>query len=240
MIDSIKKSFKEMFCALGLTCEICGKELFDGGYFCKECYSKLPFNNKHICDHCGRQTAENYGYCIECKAFPTAFEKARSVFCYEGEIAKLISSFKNNDKQYLAEIFTEYFLPVYYKHFFRTDYIIFVPMFNKDEHLRGYNQSELLAEKLAVKVNKMILYGVVEKIKATKHQKSLNRAERLTNLKGAFVIRKRKKIKDKNILLIDDILTTGITAHTISEKLIKAGASNVFVLTVASVSAANK
>jgi len=235
MIKNIKSSFKELFCNLNLTCELCKKEIFTDGYFCKECYDNLPFNNKEICDHCGRQTAESYNYCIECKAYATAYERARSVFCYENEIIKLISGFKNNDKKYLAEIFSEYFLPIYYKYFFRTDFIAYVPMFYKDEKIRGYNQSELLATKFAVKVNKMILYGVIEKVKQTYVQKSLKRTERLNNLKGAFVIRNRKQIKDKNILLIDDILTTGATAHTISEKLLKAGAKSVNVLTVASV-----
>jgi ComF family protein len=236
----LKSSFINLFCDLKLTCQICGKEIFDGKYFCSECEDKLVFNNKSICDHCGRQTLQNYPYCIECKTDSTAFEKARSIFCYEGEIKKLISGFKNDDKRYLADIFTEFFLPYYYKFFFRTDYIIFVPMHQKDQKIRGYNQSELLAEKLAVKVNKMIAYGVIEKIKETKNQKSLTKKERLLNLKGAFIIRKRKIIENKNILLIDDIFTTGITAHTIAQKLIKAGAETVNVLTVASVSASNR
>jgi ComF family protein len=235
MIEKIKSSFKEMFCDLKLTCELCKKEIFNDNFFCDDCYEKLAFNNNNICDHCGRKTNQSYNYCIECKAYPTAYEKARSVFCYENDIVKLISGFKNNNKRYLAENFSDFFLPLYYKYFFRTDLIAFVPMQNVDEKVRGYNQSELLAIKLAVKVNKMVLYGVIEKVKPTKNQKNLNRNERLNNLKGAFSIKKCKEIAGKNILLIDDILTTGATAHTISEKLLKAGAKCVNVLTIASV-----
>lgn len=235
----LKEGIKQIFSDLHLTCEVCRREIFDGGYFCADCQSGLPLNDGAMCGHCGRHTKRDYAYCIECKDFenfPAELDRARSVFIYEDKIPSLIVGYKDFGKKYLAEIFAEFMQPLLYKYFIKTDALIFVPMYKKDEAKRGYNHSQLLAERLGALVDKPVLYGVLEKAKQTPAQKTLSRKQRLLNLQGVYRVKKRKIVEGKNILIVDDVLTTGATAHTVAEKLKKAGAASVSLITVASVS----
>ena len=75
--------------------------------------------------------------------------------------------------------------------------------------------------------------GII-KVKETKRQATLSRDDRLKNLKGAFRVKNKKEIKDKTVLIVDDVTTTGATGEAVAEKLKKAGAKAVYLLTVAS------
>ena len=91
----------------------------------------------------------------------------------------------------------------------------------------------MLAEEVS-KITSVPLYDGIEKVKETKRQAKLNRQERLKNLEGAFRVFERAKIKDKEIVLIDDVSTTGATAQAVADKLKRAGAKRVYLITVAS------
>ena len=107
-------------------------------------------------------------------------------------------------------------------------------MTEKAKQKRGFNQSELLCRGLALKTEINVFEGLT-KIRETQRQAKLNRKERITNLSKAFRVHDKKNIKDKTVLIIDDVSTTGSTMKVLSEKLLKAGAKSVGVLTVASV-----
>ena len=104
----------------------------------------------------------------------------------------------------------------------------------KAQRKRGYNQSKLLALGLSSKVNVEVV-DCLEKVKETKRQSKLTKSQRQKNLKGAFRVVNKSLIKGKRVLLVDDVLTTGTTVNAVCEKLLKAGAVAVDVLTVASV-----
>jgi competence protein ComFC len=104
----------------------------------------------------------------------------------------------------------------------------------KTERKREYNHAKLLAEKLSVIINVPVA-NVIVKLKETERQARLGKKDRLKNLIGVFKITNKKLIKDKTILIVDDVTTTGATAEVISAKLKKAGAKRVMLLTVASV-----
>ena len=110
---------------------------------------------------------------------------------------------------------------------------VYVPMTEKALKKRGYNQSKLLAEALSLKTEVPVLDCVV-KVKETKRQATLKRGERLKNLKEAFRVCDKKAVKDKTIVLVDDVTTTGATAEVIAERLKSAGAKLVYLITVAS------
>ena len=233
-IKKIKNFIAELFFNARWRCNVCGKEIFDGKYFCQECESKLPFNDGIICAHCGRKTIAPESYCSTCKEKLVALDKCRSAFVYDGEIAKLIKKAKFGGKRYILEIFSSYLSNCYFKHYFNSDVIVYVPMTKKALRKRGYNQSQILAQLVSDKVG-VPTVDCIEKIKDTKRQATLDRAQRLKNLEGAFKITSRSMIKDKSVLIIDDVTTTGSTAEVIAERLKRAGASIVNLLTVASV-----
>ncbi len=216
------------------TCAVCKAELFGEDYFCPDCLKKLPFIGSKKCNHCGRSALLNEEYCDTCKNFFVSVDIARSVFDYTGKISLLIKKFKFNGEKHLATPFVKYMLPVMLKNFPRTDVITFVPMTEKSQKKRGYNQTELLAKGLSEKTNIPLVNAVVKK-KETPKQVKLKRADRLKNLQGSFGITDKNSIKGKNVLLVDDVLTTGATAETIAKLLKEKGAERVYLITVASV-----
>lgn len=216
------------------TCAVCGVELFGEDYFCPDCLKKLPFISNKKCNHCGRSAILSEEYCDTCKNFFVSVDVARSVFDYTGKVAYLIKNFKFDGAKHLATPFAKYMLPIMLKNFPRTDVITYVPMTEKSQKKRGYNQTELLASELSLKTNIPLITAVYKK-KETARQVKLKRAERLKNLQGSFGVVDKNLIKGKNVLLIDDVLTTCATAETISKLLKEKGAARVYFLTVASV-----
>lgn len=230
----IVKFLKNTFCYPKWRCASCGKEVFENENFCSECYAKLPFNDEHICEHCGRKVIADENYCSTCKNVLTKIDRARSVFIYKPPISSLIWRAKYFNAKYLLEMFSEYLATYYFKFYFNSDYLCYVPMTKKAERKRGYNQSKVLAEAVSKKTCVPIA-NVTVKTKETEKQVSLNATSRRKNLTEAFKIINRKTIKDKVLLIIDDVTTTGATGEALAEKLKKAGAKRVELLTIASV-----
>ena len=99
---------------------------------------------------------------------------------------------------------------------------------------RGFNQSELLSKILAKRINTPLVRAVGRK-RRTPAQAGLTNAQRRTNVSGSFVWNKRCPVKDRHVLLVDDVLTTGATASACASVLKRAGAKRVTVLTLARV-----
>lgn len=225
------KWLSDSFFPENFTCDLCGREIFDGGRFCADCASTVLFNDGDTCPVCGRKTALPE-LCLECKANAPKYEKAASAIVYEDGGQKLIYKFKNGGA-YLKEYFGD-LLADKCGQFEGADGVCFVPMIKKDVRKRGYNQAELLAKALAARLDLPLLKGAVEKVKATEPQKSLTRAEREDNLKGCFRANKRL-VKGKTLIVVDDVMTTGATAETVCAELLKRGAAKVYFASVASV-----
>lgn len=230
----IVKFLKNTFCYPKWRCVSCDKEVFANENFCSECYAKLPFNDGHICEHCGRQVVADENYCSTCKGVLTQIDRARSAFIYKPPISSLIWRAKYFNAKYLLEMFSDYLAAYYFKFYFNSDYLCYVPMTRKAEYKRGYNQSKVLAEYVSEKTGVPVA-NVTVKVKETKKQVSLNAKLRRKNLTEAFKIIDKKSIKDKVLLIIDDVTTTGATGEALAEKLKKAGAKRVELLTIASV-----
>ena len=237
MLQKIKHIFskiiKEDVFPLNYTCSLCDKEVFNGEDFCQKCSSEI-YKIENRCNHCGRKTPYVVNYCSSCIDKNIDFDFARSIYDYLGNIPKIIQSFKYNEKAYLAQIFSKKLKEIYLKEFITADVIIGVPMTEKAKLKRGYNQSELLAKCLSREIGVECNFEICKKVKETERQATLNVLERAKNLQGAFVVYK-KDIVGKNVLIVDDVLTTGVTVNNIAKLLKKKGANKVFVLTIASV-----
>lgn len=115
--------------------------------------------------------------------------------------------------------------------FDKYDRICYVPMFEKDQKKRGYNQSQLLAKRLAKRLN-LPLSDCLVKVKQNKVQHRLKASDRIENVKGVYQC--NQELKGKNIILIDDIVTTGATLCQCAKMLYQQGASNVVCFAMAS------
>ena len=176
------KGLKRFLFPKNLTCSFCKRENFNGKTVCDECYENLPFNDKSICEHCGRKTAYPTEYCDLCKNRQVFVDKARSVYEYKDAISKAIRNFKYDGKKFFAEEFVSEMKKVYIRSNMQADGIVFIPAERKKIRERGYNQSQVLAEKLAQKIELPVFYGVIEKVKETPSQVGLSQKERMKNL----------------------------------------------------------
>lgn len=223
----------KILCPKNHTCNLCGKEVFSGNDFCDECNDMMKANDGIICQNCGRTTNIPTNRCYSCSG-EWAVDKARSAFLYEDGAEMIIKKLKYGGKKYLAEILAPYLKNVYIKNLFAPDVITYVPMTRKKEKKRGFNQAKLLADNLAKIVDNRSI-ALLAKIKETEEQKQLDLKERQENLAKCFKLIDKNSVKGKKILLIDDVLTTGATAHVIAKELKRGGAESVYLLTVASV-----
>lgn len=219
-------------------CNGCGAEIFGEDFFCEECEKNLPYNNKTVCNHCGREVLNSSEYCSTCKETMVSVDRARSVFKYEPPVSGLIKKAKYDNGKYILDYFAEKLSFLYLSNFFKSEVVCCVPMSEKRLKKRKYNQSEILARQVAERIS-VPFCDCIAKIKETERQAKLSRSERLKNLTDSFKITDKKSVRGKNVLIVDDVSTTGATAEAVAQKLKKAGALRVHLITVASVPSKN-
>ena len=215
-------------------CAACGEDVFDDALFCERCLRELPVNGGYVCSKCGRAIGADYPVCLECKAHMPLYDAARSAFRYEGRVVGLIRRFKTGGR-YLAEAFAERMAPLLSAHFPDADLIVSVPMTDKAQKKRGYNQADLLADALSLRSGIPYAPAALVKTRDTAAQKHLTAAERAKNLAGSFRVHERSLCRGRHIVIVDDVLTTGATADAVAKALRGAGAERVYALTAASV-----
>ncbi|MEG1528599.1 MAG: ComF family protein [Clostridia bacterium] len=215
------------FCCIG-----CRRDIFDGLYLCKDCLKLLSYNNGKTCDNCGTAIYGISNYCSKCGKRECYFKRAYSPLIFEGEVQRLMHSFKFGGRSSYALPFAKLLADYFACLNLDIDLVTSVPMHEIDKKERGYNQSYLLASSFC-DILGLKYVQTLEKIKQTQPQEKLNYVERMRNLNNAFQLIDKNIIKDKNILLIDDVLTTGATANECSRIFSKANATT-YVLTLAS------
>ena len=213
--QKLRQRAEEIYKALfgeKLTCVCCGADLFTDGHFCESCLQSLPFNAGFVCSKCGRAIGADYPVCLECKADMPAYTEARSAFRYEGEVVRLVKQFKTGGR-FLAAAFAERMAPLLLTEFSDADFLVPVPMTEQARKKRGYNQAELLAKELSVRTGVPAEYSLLTKTRETPAQKQLSYREREKNLQGSFHVAERKKCRGTRVVLVDDVLTTGVPLH---------------------------
>ena len=157
------------------------------------------------------------------------------IFRYEGKIRKIIIDYKFNEKSYIYVTFVNFLLKnkKIFENIKNYDTIIPVPISKKRQKERGYNQSLLIARKIAEKTNLELMNNCLIKTKNIIEQSKLNKEDRLQNIQGVYELTNRQLIENKKILLIDDIYTTGSTVNECSRILRKANPEKIGVLVLA-------
>lgn len=197
-------------------CGICGK--LDDNWLCDKCNSEMKNKRKSLI------LKQNNKYYNE-----LAFE-----FLYE-DIRTLILQYKFNNKAYLSNTFVKLLLQnnILCDKLKLYDIIIPVPMSKNKKANRGYNQTELISKKIAEKLNIEYKNKCLIKNKTNKTQSSLKEKQRFENVKDVFGIENKNIIKNKNVIIFDDIVTTGATVNECAKVLKKAGAKTILVLAIA-------
>lgn len=226
---------RQVFAPSDFKCLSCGAELFEQTAFCAECMKDVSFNNGKTCKRCGVAIDGEEDYCGNCAFDKTYFDRAYSVFNYDGNVRKAILQMKFANLGSIAHGFAPYLAFLSVKQNLQYDLVTFAPMSAKSRKVRHYNQAQLLAAEFCdiLGVQKLLTETVV-KIRETPAQEKLSRSERKTNLVGCYRIKPDVNVKGKHILLIDDVKTTGATINECAKVLKRAGAARVEALTVAS------
>ena len=205
---------------------------------CANCFSKIIFLTDPHCKICGEMfpyKVEEEMMCASCIKEAPFYDQARYLFAYTPESKNIIFKIKYHNQVHLAKFCARLLSAKFISFIERADFIIPVPMHFFKLILRGFNQSMVLVKYLAKFSQKDYIKYLLVKSKYTKSQSLLTRKARLTNLKNTIKIKEKYKemIKDKTILLIDDVITTGSTINECARILKKAGAKEVLVLAIA-------
>lgn len=209
-------------------------------YFCGACQEKIKYLNESICPVCGiaflDSPAGNHlcGHCLEQRPY---FSIARAVAAYEKVILEAIHRFKYGRDLSTGSILASFMADFQFPDFDYRNYslIVPVPLHIKKLRQRGFNQSVILAQALKKKWQIPLNYFLLKRSKSTLTQTGLHKKEREKNIKGAFAVTDTKAAEEKNIILIDDVYTTGATVNECAKTLRKAGAKDIAVLTLARV-----
>lgn len=237
--ENIKKLFKVyldlIFPPLCVVCK--GKDI---NFLCEKCKKSIEFIKDNFCYLCGDKAQGKItprATCGKCRQERIYFTQGRSVARYSGTLKEIIHKFKYHQKKYLAKVLgnlmVDYLKDDFWIDIKNVDIIIPIPLHRKRERERGFNQSELLGKNIASYFKIEILSNVLFRTKETRPQFFLRERERKENIKNAFTLKNEEIIKNKNILLIDDIYTTGSTLREASKTIKKAKTKNIYCLTLA-------
>lgn len=218
-------------------CPVCGEEIFKGeDFICPECEAKMPLLPERICHGCGGANDTCLNLCREClgTAGGRPWRIAVTAFPFYGELRHSIHRYKYRGRFSIAPYFARKMYESWMSQASNVplDFVTYIPLHLYRYLWRGYNQSALLARMLAEKLG--IEYrGVLLRGRVTQQQAKLDMQKRLKNMKEAFDVLDEEVVRGKNILLVDDVFTTGATLTSATEKLLQAGANEVSVITIA-------
>ena len=220
--------------ALFFPCPGCG-EPHSGkiNELCPRCMSKLQLmNEKFFCLECGNDLDAPFAECTECGRRKHPWAGASSLMMYKNFGAELLLNFKFHNQPHLAENFADMALEFLKKHPLKIDAVAAVPMPLARLFSRSYNQAELFAERLAKKLGVPFIKPFVPTLYRVK-QSSLNKKERARIRRGRFMLKKSCRLENMNILLVDDVFTTGATLKAAGRSLKKSGMETLYVLSCA-------
>lgn len=203
-------------------------------------WSQLQFIEDPFCKTCGIPFSFNItndALCAACMDQEPLFDRSRSAVIYNDASRKLVLGFKYGDQLHSVDTFVPWMIRAGQSLIDQADFIIPVPLHARRLRERRFNQSALLAQEIAKRTGKKYIPDALMRVRHTTPQKGLNAKERNKNVRGAFTVNERYSavFRDKNILLIDDVFTTGATLNECARVLKQAKTTSVNVLTIARV-----
>ncbi len=212
-------------------CIFCNELIFDNRKCtCEKCKENLPYIKGKICFKCGREKKE----CM-CTSNIMYYDKAVCALYFTDNVRKCIHSMKFRFEKNISQPLSEYMLDALNEYYSdeRFDLIVNVPMLTKERKRRGFNQSEELAFYISRKTNIPFKRDMIKKLYKTEKQFSVHSIERFGNVFAAYHIDPEVNLDGLNVLLIDDVQTTGATLSECGKMLLLAGAQSVCCLSFA-------
>lgn len=236
-------TLKNLLCPM--FCRQCGVRLLteENGYFCPTCWELSPRIVRPFCTICGRPHRGAVGFgtqsnfpCAACRARTRRpFRRVYGAALYEGPVGDAIKLLKFRDRQRLAKPLGDLMRAFAVREIDPDDYdcLVPVPLHKVRERARGFNQSRLLAHHILPLFPKARLDESLRRIRPTRVQsKARNRHERRANVVGAFAV-EGDRLAGKTVLLVDDVVTTGVTTAECAAALKRAGVATVDVFAAA-------
>ena len=221
-------------------CSGCGKMVGRPAGLCPECWATVRFIERPYCEITGVPFDHDRGEGLispEAIARPPPYAKARAAVFYDGVARKIVHGLKYSDRADLAAMMAAWMIRAGRDVVDDSDVIMAVPLHRGRLFARRYNQSAELARTIARLSGKPFLPGVMRRVRATRQQVGLGLRARQDNVRGAFLTKpeQAQRFLGLNVLLVDDVLTTGSTVEAATRSLLRAGAGQVNVLTFARV-----
>jgi ComF family protein len=230
-------------------CLLCGRELTGpgGASICHACWESMQPWLGPSCERCGLPFASSQAsdaidsLCGSCRLDEPEFDVARSYGLYTGNLRKAILQLKFHGREFLANRLGE-FLAQAFKALSEPDSAIVapVPLHASRRRQRGFNQAELLARGLVRWLRRkerfeglQFVADLLRRTRATLPQVGLSVSARRQNVSGVFSVARPERVRNRTIVLVDDVMTTGATLSACAAALKRAGASRVLALSLA-------
>lgn len=223
-------------------CVYCEKSRQGGGdYLCRLCQEEMVFIDPPYCHSCGIPADISYDFptenfeCALCRKNSFAFDRARSLGPYDAALKKLISHFKFRNQPGVMNDIAPFIAEYFGKQEESQEgfHVVPVPLFFKRMKERTFDQSFLIAREVARTLSLPLANGLLRRVRDTESQAKKTKVERAKNIKGAFAVDRPDRVAGMNILLVDDVMTTGATVNEAAKMLKRAGAGQIHVFTLA-------
>ncbi|MCX7887162.1 MAG: ComF family protein [Verrucomicrobiae bacterium] len=221
-------------------CQACTRPLAETepGVICSQCLETVRRIERPCCARC---SLPFYGAindeieCGYCKELKFHFSRAVAACLARGVVRLAIHEFKYNGKWYFAPHLAEWIIAAAMSRMdcAAVDVVVPVPLHPRKHRERGFNQAEFLAKQVGKATGKPVWTRCIRRLRDTQTQTHLDREQRMANLRDAFEVPEPTPVKGRVFVLVDDVFTTGATLDACAKVLRKAGAADVWVLTVA-------
>jgi ComF family protein len=201
-----------------------------GSGWCETCQNTVKILNGIVCEICGLPQ-EKPGICGACLVSKPRFHSLRAWTVFDGPIQRLMHQLKYRRNLSLGDAIAAEMLPFVQDLGWRIDAVVPIPLGKQRKRERGYNQVAMIALPLALGLELQYLPRALARRKETRSQVGLSREERHTNVHDAF--QASSGVRGKNVLIMDDVSTTGSTLSSGADALYASGANDVYALTVA-------
>lgn len=217
-------------------CPVCKACISEKDILCDKCLNSIAKLSPPFCKICGEPIAEENKQCKKCRRKNSVFKQHWSICKYEGVIKECIHLFKYNRRLGLNKVFSALikdFIKTYQLPVEEIDCIAPVPLHKSRLREREFNQADLIAEDISKEFSIDLESNLIKRIRNTRSQVDLPKFARYKNVKDAFALNALFSVEGKNLLLVDDVMTTGATLEEAANILKKNGAKDIYALTLA-------
>ncbi len=215
-------------------CLVCGDDT-DGNFLCAKCFSLIQTVERSFCQLCGQplRISRHSYICPECVKHPLALHRIRTWAIFTHPLDKLVYAFKYSNFKKLALFFSRQLALIIQNdaNLRDAEMLIPIPIHFLKKWWRGYNQTEILGKVLSERCG-IPMFDALKRIKLTRTQTKLSVSQRQSNLAHAFKHKKTISVRNKKVIVLDDVITSGATMDAAAEVLLEAGAAQVYGLSI--------